>query len=367
MGRTFNWKRVLFNSMLICFFFFFMKGNVAQAATFTDVPDSHPSAVEINFLAETGIIKGYSDKTFKPSNNVTNSQVALMISRALQLDLNNRPNPGFKDLTKVDQETYKAIAAAVDEGIFPKGTNFRPFEPITRGEMAQVLVNAFSLKGSSNQQFKDVPKNHKHYQAIAALSANNITTGYEDGTFKPSQPLTRAHFSTFMSRVLEPDFIPVKSGFGYNKNYQYIYELYEGYTSREYFTYLSSDVQGDWWYVSDDYNQGIQYVNSIGKDGFTFKGFLANDEILTDFHIPYPVKLGTSWSFSMKKGLKPVTYAVTSMSETVTTPAGTFNHLMEIVSSDGFQYYYSKDYGHICTKDLRTNSVVYQLVQLKKK
>jgi len=367
MKGKFRWKKILAYSLFIGIFIFFINAKVGYAATFRDVPDSHPSALEIKFLVETGIIKGYPDQTFKPSNNVTNSQVALMITRALKLDLNNRPNPGFKDLSKVDADTYKAIAAVVDEGIFPKGANFRPGEPITRGEMAQVLVNAFHLKGSSKQQFKDVPKNSKYYQAINTLAANNITTGYEDGTFKPNQPLTRAHFSTFLSRILEPDFIPVTSGYGYNKNYQYIYELYEGYTSRDYFTYLSSDASGDWWFVSDENNQGIKYVNHVDQKGFTFKGYLENGEVVTDFYIPYPVKLGTSWSYAYKKGYQPVSYIVTSMSEKMTTPAGTFSSLMEIVSSDGFQYYYSKEYGHICTKDLKTNGIVYQLIQLKKR
>lgn len=55
------------------------------------------------------------------------------------------------------------------------------------------------------------------------------------------------------------------------------------------------------------------------------------------------------------------------MSEKITTPAGTFHPVMEIVSSDGYQYYYSKELGHICTKDLQTNAIVYQLIDLKKR
>ncbi|MEK4495175.1 S-layer homology domain-containing protein [Ureibacillus sp. FSL W8-0352] len=367
MGVHYNWKQWLWSSFIICMLIFCVKVNHGDAATFKDVPESHPSIFEIEFLADSGIIKGYQDQTFKPSNNVTNSQVALMITRALNLNVENRPAPGFQDLGKIDEVTYKAIAAVVDEGIFPKGDTFRPFEPITRGEMAQVLVNAFHLKGTTNQEFKDVSKNHTFYQAIKVLAANNITTGFEDGTFKPSQPLTRAHFSTFMSRIIEPDFIPVSSGFGYNKQYQYIYELNEGYTAREYFSYLSSDELGDWWQVSDENNQYIHYVNRIDKKGFTFTGYLENKEIITDFHIPYPVKRGTSWSYSYKDEYQPVTYVVTSMSKKITTPAGTFHPVMEIVSSDGYQYYYSKELGHICTKDLQTNAIVYQLIDLKKR
>lgn len=360
-------RRILFGLLSFCVLFFIHIEN-GQAATFKDVPNSHPSVLEIEYLADTGIIKGYQDQTFKPYNNVTNSQVALMISRALQLELENRPNPSFSDLSKVDEETYKAIAAVVDEGIFPRGNQFRPYEPITRGEMAHVLVNAFHLKGSTSKEFTDVKPNHKHYEAIQNLAANNITTGYEDGTFKPSEPLSRAHFSTFMSRVLERDFIPVTSGYSYNKEYDYVYELTEdNNTVREYFHYESTDQTGDWWFVSDEYGEGINYVNIEEKNGFTFYGYTENDEIITDFHIPYPVKLGTSWSYSMMTDFAPVIYVVTNMSKTVDTPAGTFHDVIEIVSSDGYEYYYSPIYGHIQTKDLYNNQVVYELVSLKKR
>lgn len=358
----------LFYALLTFCLLFFIQTENGHAATFIDVPDSHPSVLEIEYLADTGIIKGYQDQTFKPSNYVTNSQVALMVTRALQLELENRPHPGFKDLSNMDSETFKAIAAVVDEGIFPKGDQFRPYEPITRGEMAQVLVNAFHLTGSTNKEFKDVPKKHKHYEAIQILAANNITTGYEDNTFKPSNPLTRSHFSTFMSRAIERDFIPVSSGYSYNKDYDYVYELTENNkTTREYFNYVKTDRKGNWWFVFDEFGTGIHYVDTVDKNGFTFSGFTEDGVTIIDFHIPYPVKLGTSWSYSMMNDLSPVTYIVTSMSETIKTPAGSFDNVIVIASSDGFEYYYSPDFGHILTKDVQHNQVVYELVTLKRR
>mgnify|MGYP001947100628 FL=1 len=358
------WKKWIGSILLILGCTLLVNEGNAQATTFTDVNEKHPSVLEIEFLADTKIIKGYPDQTFKPFNHVTNSQVALMISRALELDLRNRPNPGFNDLSRVDDETYKAIAAVVDEGIFPKGQKFRPYEPITRGEMASVLVNAFKLKGTQ-KEFKDVSANNPYYKAIKTLAASNITTGYEDGTFKPASPLTRAHFSTFMSRIMEPDFIPVSSGYQYNKNYHYVYEYNDlDFVGKDYFTYKQTDKNGDRWFVSSENGQGLEYISIVEKKGFTFKGL--SQEII-DFHIPYPVKLGASWSYSYMKDYSPVTYAVTSMSEKLSTPAGTFDRLIEIVSSDGYVFYYSPEYGHIRTYDLKADKVVYELVSLKKR
>src|SRR5690606_8670639 len=37
---------------------------------------------------------------------------------------------------------------------------------------------------------------------VKALYANGVTTGYEDGTFKPNQSLNRAHYSVFLYRAM---------------------------------------------------------------------------------------------------------------------------------------------------------------------
>lgn len=363
-----HWKQWMMVVLFIACFTLFLNVEKGYATTFIDVPENHPSLSEIEFLAETGIIKGYQDKTFKPSNKVTNSQVAIMITRALGLELNNRPDPGFSDLTNIDPDTKKAIAAVVDEGIFPNRDPFRPNEPITRGEMAQVLVNAFHLKGSTNIEFKDVPKTSPYYEAIKTLAANHITTGYEDGTFKPSESLTRAHFSTFISRVINPDFITITTGYGYNKDYNYIYrgngnkEVVE-----EYYSYLKTDEVGDWWSVTYENGEGIEYVNKVDKNGFTFIGYTKDDEeVITDMRIPFPVKIGSTWNFSYMDIYDPDFYIVTDVSATIETPAGIFNNLIEIVSSDGYVYYYSPEFGHICTINLENNEAIYELIHLEK-
>ncbi|WP_035425889.1 S-layer homology domain-containing protein, partial [Halalkalibacterium ligniniphilum] len=56
---------------------------------FTDVGSDYWAKTEIEFLAHQSIIGGYNDGTFKPSNNVTRAQAAIMIAAALNLDLEN--------------------------------------------------------------------------------------------------------------------------------------------------------------------------------------------------------------------------------------------------------------------------------------
>jgi hypothetical protein len=50
--------------------------------------------------------------------------------------------------------------------------------------------------------FPDVAPGFWAFQAIEALAASGITTGYPDGTYRPFEPVTRAQMATFLARAL---------------------------------------------------------------------------------------------------------------------------------------------------------------------
>ena len=50
--------------------------------------------------------------------------------------------------------------------------------------------------------FSDVPDTHPFYQEIEALAASGISTGFPDGTFRPSNTVTRQAMAAFLSRAL---------------------------------------------------------------------------------------------------------------------------------------------------------------------
>lgn len=176
---------------------------LVQAATFKDVPSTHSNYVDIDFLSSKGIIQGYKDSTFKPENYVTNRQAAVMLVRALNLFDESYTNPGFSDVPTTDS-SYKEIAIATEKGFFPKESKFSPNANITRESMARALAVAYNLTGTSEIVFSDVPKTYWAYSHVTQLAANNITTGYNDGTFKPKNEVTRAHFAAFLTRAMDP-------------------------------------------------------------------------------------------------------------------------------------------------------------------
>lgn len=176
---------------------------------FNDIAD-HWATKEIGYLSDSHIINGYSDGTFRPDKEVTRYEAAAMIVRALGLNNANRPAPSFKDVAK-NHWAYNDIATVVDENIFSNAHTFNGDKPLSREEMAKVLVTAYKLKGDSTAgQFRDVPKHRWSYVSISTLAHHHITAGYADGTFKPTNPVTRAQFAVFLACLMDDRYKPIQ-------------------------------------------------------------------------------------------------------------------------------------------------------------
>jgi len=106
----------------------------AQPAGFSDVPSSHPYHVQIETLAQLGIIDGYSDGTFRPDEKVTRQQFAKMVILAMRIEVAEDDQCAFTDVKKSsDVELYpdNYVAAAARENIVTgyTGSVFKPTLP----------------------------------------------------------------------------------------------------------------------------------------------------------------------------------------------------------------------------------------------
>lgn len=101
----------------------------------------------------------------------------------------------------------EAILAEVVIG-YGDGT-FRPEEAATRAEFVTMLGRALKLEAAGGElgfaDAGDVPAWARGY--FAALAADNAISGYEDGTLRPGNPLTRTEMTVILVRALgiEPD------------------------------------------------------------------------------------------------------------------------------------------------------------------
>lgn len=86
---------------------------------------------------------------------------------------------------------------------------YHPNETVTRGQFAAFISRVTNLPNAeSTIDFTDVPTNHPYYQDIQNAAAAGIITGYEDGTFKPNNPITRQHMAVMLERAMKHLNIP---------------------------------------------------------------------------------------------------------------------------------------------------------------
>ncbi|MCL1696772.1 S-layer homology domain-containing protein [Lysinibacillus sp. BPa_S21] len=178
--------------------------NGGLSNNFKDVPKTHTYYQEIMNIRRAGIITGYEDNTFKPTNPMQRQHVAAMIARANAPSIPTMLNPyAFPDVP-ITHPNYTNIQKLVSGGIIDENPNgFNPNGTITRAQMAKILVKAYELEPKRNFPitFKDVSKTDWYYEYVQILAQYGITTG-ENGYFKPNQPLSRQHFSVFLARTI---------------------------------------------------------------------------------------------------------------------------------------------------------------------
>jgi ankyrin repeat protein len=186
---------------------------VNQTPTFSDVPKTFWAYKEIQSLKDRGIAEAFKGDNFMPNAVMTRATAARMLVKAKGISITDSSldDIWFIDVPKNDPN-LKYIQAAKKHGIFggyPGGT-FGPNEPLTRAQMASVLVKTFDLKESkSNYIIMDVNTNHWAFNNIHTLASLGITEGYDvPGKseryryFKPEQSNTRAQMAIFVYRTL---------------------------------------------------------------------------------------------------------------------------------------------------------------------
>jgi hypothetical protein len=118
----------------------------ADPAPFTDVPNTHPFCKEIRWMKNTGISTGFDDGTYRPSIAVARQAMSAFMYR---------------------------LAGATEPACTP----------------------------ADPAPFTDVPNTHPFCKEIRWMKNTGISTGFGDGTYRPSIAVTRQAMSAFMYRV----------------------------------------------------------------------------------------------------------------------------------------------------------------------
>lgn len=183
--------------------------NGCKETPFSDVADGNIFCKDIAWLFGEGITYGtiLSDGAveYRPALSVSRQAMAGFLYRFFGEPIYTPPTtPSFSDVPKT-HTFFKEIEWLVDQGVtggFTDGT-YRPTLAINRGSMAAFLYRAAgspAFTAPAVSEFSDVPKSHTFYKEIHWLAETEITTGYTDGTYRPSAAVTRATMAAFLHR-----------------------------------------------------------------------------------------------------------------------------------------------------------------------
>lgn len=177
---------------------------------YDDVTINNTFLTEIDWACKTGMSKGWqnppSERTlFKPGEPVQRAAAAAFLYRmAGEPEFTAPKTSPFKDVN-TSHPLFKEIAWAVSEDItkgWDDGT-FRPHLDINRDALIAFMARFEKAQVSKpkNQQFTDVAVNDPLAPYIYWAKDNGITKGWDDGTFRPRAKVDREATVAFLYRL----------------------------------------------------------------------------------------------------------------------------------------------------------------------
>ena len=151
-------------------------------------------------------VLGYDDGTIRPHANITRAEAATIFFRLQKAEVrknNLSSESSFADVRKDEWfNTYVATLEKLGVLTAREGNSFCPNEPITRAELAEICTHFDSTSYVEKNTFTDV-SGHRFEKAILKATAYGWINGYEDNTFRPDEPITRAEAMAIINRMLK--------------------------------------------------------------------------------------------------------------------------------------------------------------------
>ena len=152
-------------------------------------------------------IIGYKDGYVRPNRNISRAEVATIFFRLLTDDAREKYWSSTNNYSDVKDTDWcnNAISTLSNMGIlkgYEDGT-FHPNAPVTRAEFAAIAARFSDGAADDYATFSDVPNDYWATKEIAKAAKLGWIKGYTDGTFRPTNNITRAEVMTLVNRVLE--------------------------------------------------------------------------------------------------------------------------------------------------------------------
>ena len=175
-----------------------------EDADMTDIANAENSLSEAMKVARPPYVAGYPNGTFKPKKAMTRAEVSSVIAR---MESGNKPVAGYTSFKDVDDSQWFAASVGfMEKRGFISGYqdgSFKPHQSITRAEFARILAAYAGLEPTEGNSFTDVKKNHWAKGYIGAVGQAGLMNGNGKGRFNPSAKITRQEVCAALNKALE--------------------------------------------------------------------------------------------------------------------------------------------------------------------
>lgn len=168
----------------------------------------HWASQQVERLQSMGVFSGWLGDEFQPDEPATRSDVAIFIDRMVNLSIDvgaglpalpvDVRNPG------VGPAVQRLMKAGVMQGV--GGNRFDPGGKLTRAQIAVILDRILPDKPAAADVLKEFPDGRRIPEwaraAVGKMRARGLISGYEDRTFRPDRPVTRAELATMLDRFV---------------------------------------------------------------------------------------------------------------------------------------------------------------------
>ena len=168
------------------------------------IPDDVPTG--LNGKDHYAYVVGYPDGMVYPQKNITRAEVATIFFRLLTdetREANMTKSNSYNDMK--DGAWYTCAVSTLSKMGIIKGYedgSFKPDASISRAEFAAIAARFDPDGDKTPATFSDV-SSHWAKDEISIAANHGWIKGYEDGSFKPDQKITRAETMTLVNRVLK--------------------------------------------------------------------------------------------------------------------------------------------------------------------
>lgn len=145
----------------------------------------------------------------RPEAGITRAEVATIFYRLLKEDVRDRVTSDVNDFSDVASGDWfnVTVSSLAQMGVIAgyEDGSFRPNAPITRAEFAAIATRFFAERGVTYNEglFADITGDEWFADVVAAAAERGLLGGYPDGTVRPNATITRAESCAVVNRTLD--------------------------------------------------------------------------------------------------------------------------------------------------------------------